>query len=192
MTVRRLALALTLSISLSLATAACGGLKTSHDFDPNAPFDTYQTWYLVEVAANPALDQLTVQRLESSIERTLANKGMRRSDGEAGEFAVGYQVILDEEVSYNTVNTGYGGGWGYGGWYGPGYGGIGMSTSRTYENRVTVGTLIIDMFDTGTRQLVWRGTGESEVQQIRDPVERQNRLNAIVDKILESFPPSTN
>lgn len=193
MRIRSLALAAT----LLLAVSACSGLKTSYDFDPSANFAGYQAWDFIETSPNPQLDALTVQRLENSIVRTLANKGMRRTDvsdvteADQIQFAVGYQVILDEEVSYNTVNTGYGGGWGYGGWYGPGYGGIGMSTSRTYENRVEVGTLIIDFFDVETRELVWRGIGESQIQEIRDPQERQERLNQVVDKILEHFPPST-
>jgi hypothetical protein len=139
--------------------SACGGLKTSYDFDPSANFAGFQAWDFIE----------------SGI-----------------QFAVGYQVILDEEVSYNTVNTGYGGGWGYGGWYGPGYGGMGVSTSRTYENRVQVGTLIIDIFDVESRELVWRGTGESEIHEIPDPQERQARLNEVVDKIMQDFPPSMN
>ena len=64
-----------------------------------------------------------------------------------------------------------------------------MSTSKTYENRVQVGTLIIDFFDIETRELVWRGIGETEIQDIPDPQERTARLNQIVDKILEAFPP---
>lgn len=189
---------LAVAAALLLAVSACSGLKTSYDFDPSANFAGFQAWDFIDGSPNPQLDQLSIQRLENSIVRTLANKGMRRTDvadvrgSDDIQFAVGYQVILDEEVSYNTVNTGYGGGWGYGGWYGPGYGGMSMSTSRTYENRVEVGTLIIDFFDVESRELVWRGIGESQIQEIRDPQERQERLNQVVDKILENFPPSTN
>ncbi len=189
---------LALAATLLLVASACGGLKTSYDFDPSANFAGFQAWDFIESAPNPQLDQLSVQRLENSIVRTLASKGMERVDvadvrqGDGIQFAVGYQVILDEEVSYNTVNTGYGGGWGYGGWYGPGYGGMGVSTSRTYENRVQVGTLIIDIFDVESRELVWRGTGESEIHEIPDPQERQARLNEVVDKIMQDFPPSMN
>ena len=46
--------------------------------------------------------------------------------------------------------------------------------------------------DVETRELVWRGTGESEIHEIRDPQERQARLNEVVDKIMKDFPPSTN
>ena len=180
-----------MALALVLTVSACSGLKVSHDFDPDANFSSYATWNLMDLPDNPELGQITEQRLQSSMERTLAAKGMTQARGEP-DFWVGYQVVFDEEVSYNTVNSYYGGGWGYGGWYGPGYGGMSMGTSRTYENRVTVGTLIIDIFDSQTKKLSWRGVGETKIQEIRDPNERQQRLDQIVDKVMESFPPSSN
>ena len=65
-----------------------------------------------------------------------------------------------------------------------------MTTSRTYETRGQVGTLFIDIFDAGTKELGWRGTGESKIQEIRDPQERQARLDEVVRKVMENFPPS--
>ena len=103
---------LALSAVVMLSVSACGGLKTSYDFDPSANFAGYQSWDFIDRAPNPELDALSIQRLENSIVRTLANKGMQRVDvadvreSDGVQFAVGYQVILDEEVSYNTVNTG--------------------------------------------------------------------------------------
>jgi hypothetical protein len=177
--------------ALVLTLSACSGLSTSYDFDPTANFTGYQSWAWMDMQPNPQLSDMQVNRGKSAIEDALTAKGMQRVRGEP-DFWVGFQVILDEEVSYNTVNSYYGGGWGYGGWYGPGYGGMTMGTSRTYETRVQVGTLVIDIFDNETKQLVWRGTGESKIQEISDPQERQARLDAAVRKIMETFPPSTN
>lgn len=182
------------TVALVVSLAACGGgLKTSYDFNPSANFTNYQTWAWMNMPNNAQLSELNQQRVRTAIERGLAGKGLRQVTDNP-DMWVGFQVVLDEEVSYNTVNNYYGTGWGYPGWYGPRYGGVGMTmgSSQTYENRVTVGTLFIDMFDAGSKDLVYRGTGESKIQEVRDPAERQQRLDDAVVKILETYPPSRN
>ena len=178
-----------MALAMVFTVSACSGLKVNSDFDPDANFASFTTYNTMELPDNPDLDQISEQRLQGSLDRALQAKGLTEARGEP-DLWVGWQVVFDEEVSYNTVNSYYGGGWGYGGWYGPGYSGMGMGTSRTYENRVTMGTMIIDIFQADNKKLVWRGTGETQIQEIRDPVERQQRIDQIVDKILESFPPS--
>lgn len=175
-------------VALAASFAACSGLSTNFDFDPQANFSGYQSWGWMEMHPSSQLSGLQHSRIQSAIESALTAKGMQLVSGQPN-FWVGYQVIMDEQVSYNTVNSYYGSGWGYHGWYGPGYGGMGTST--TYETRVQVGTLIVDVFDAGTKELVWRGTGESKIQEIRDPQERQARLDEAVSKIMENFPPPT-
>jgi len=174
------------AVAVAVSLSACSGLKVNYDFDPNASFSGYSTWAWMEMQPNPQFTDLQRSRVQSSISSALSAKGMEMVRGEP-DFWVGYQVVLDEEVSYNTVNDYYGGGWGYRGWYGPSYGGV--ATSRTYETRVQVGTLFIDVFDAQSHELVWRGTGESKIQEVQDPAERQARLDKAVAKIMENFPP---
>jgi hypothetical protein len=174
-------------VALAASLAACSGISTNFDFDPQANFTGYQTWAWMEMQPDPQFTDLQRSRLRSSVESGMAAKGLELVRSQPDVF-VGYQVILDEQVSYNTVNNYYGGGWGYRGWYGPSYG-MTMGSSQTTETRVQVGTLILDIFDAGTKELVWRGTGESKIQEIQDPQERQARLDKAVAKILENFPP---
>lgn len=49
------------------------------------------------------------------------------------------------------------------------------------------GTLIMDIEDSGSRTLVWRGSAESEVNQSTDSATRNARIP--VRQILERFPP---
>jgi hypothetical protein len=95
---------------------------------------------------------------------------------------VGYQVALDDQIDYETINTYWGSGWGYRGVYG------GVVGSRTVAREYTVGTLVIDVFDAARRELVWRGAGEGRVNAARNPQERQERINQAVTQILEDFP----
>ena len=85
---------------------------------------------------------------------------------------------------------GWGGGWGYrpfygyGGWgwgypYGYGYGGGGYARVPYKE-----GTLIIDIMDTKSRKLVWRGFG---VGELHNPQKTVKELPKVVSGIIEQL-----
>ncbi len=85
---------------------------------------------------------------------------------------------------------GWGGGWGYrpfygyGGWgwgypYGFGYGGGGYARVPYKE-----GTLIIDIMDTKSRKLVWRGFG---VGELHNPQKTVRELPKVVNGIIEQL-----
>ena len=137
------------------------------------------------------LDAFTDQRLKSALARNMVGKGLRQVDSpNQADVAIGYQFTTEDRVSYNTVNTGWGGyGYGYGGWYGPGWGG-GVSTSRTTENHYQVGSLIIALFDTSSEEMVYVSTGTKTLSNDNlSPDEAQQVINDAVDTILRDFPP---
>ena len=130
---------------------------------------------------------LVDQRVRSAVETQMQAKGFQKVDSGEPNFRVGFQLVAEDQVSYETVNSYYGGGWGYRGMYGRG--GAGMGTSQTYANEYTMGTVVIDFFDVASHELVWRGFAEGKVHETADPQERQERVNVAVQKILEQFPP---
>jgi hypothetical protein len=80
---------------------------------------------------------------------------------------------------------------GYGGWYGAGYGGMGMATSTTTETRYTVGALVIALFDVEREEMIFTATGSKELATDNpSPEESQQRIDDAVKKIMEAFPPS--
>ncbi len=52
------------------------------------------------------------------------------------------------------------------------------------------GTLVIDMFDRKSRELVWRGSAEGALLDARRSDQRQEEIDAIVREILRRFPPA--
>ena len=126
----------------------------------------------------------TDSRIRNSIDAGLTAKGFKKG-GEGADLAIGYQVTSAERRSYNTVNTGWGGGYGYGGY---GWGGYGMSmgTSTTYENAWEEGSLMVGMFDRRTKNLVWTGTATAALDESRSPEQRQQLVDDAVTKMLEA------
>jgi hypothetical protein len=184
----RIAIALLAALSVS----ACSGISVNQDFSPGANYSGLTTWDWMPAADREggdarATNPLLHGRIQSAVETQMQAKGFRKVDSGEVSFRVGYHLILEDRVDYQTVNNYYGGGWGYRGVYGR-YG-PGMGTSQTYAREYTDGTLIIDFYDVAARELVWRGSAEGRINESADPLEQQERANLAIQKILEQFPP---
>ena len=82
--------------------------------------------------------------------------------------------------SFTTTSMGYGG---YGGYYG------GMGTTTTRATTYTDGTLILDAYEPGDKQLIWRGTGTVTLKSKPEKIDKQidnifNKMGKKWDKIL--------
>jgi hypothetical protein len=166
-----------------LFLSACSGISTSTDYDPSVNFSQFSTYQWHDTEGDN-VDAITNSRITSAIDAELAKKGLKKVDSN-GDLAVGYQVTTSERKSYNTVNTGWGGGYYWGGW------GMGMGTSTTYETTWQEGSLVVGIFDTGTKNLVWTGTATTDLDQSRSPEERQAIINEGVQKMMKNFPPGS-
>jgi hypothetical protein len=85
------------------------------------------------------------------------------------------------EQTLETFYNGFGGGWRWRGF------GDGMATT-TVENQ-PVGTLIVDMFDSHSKQLVWRGTATDVLSD--KPEKNERKLENAVSDLFKKFPPKT-
>ena len=166
---------------LALALAGCGGVKTNADWDPSTNFTAYKTYELIEGketegAGTEHLDPLTKGRIQSAIEQDLNSKGFQKADSGA-DIAVGFTLTTQDNVSYQTVGDAWGG-WRWGG---------GMET--TTEIHTTVGTLVIAVFDGKSKDMVWHGSGQTDIKQGGSPDDREQRIDEYVTKTLQEFPP---
>ena len=94
-------------------------------------------------------------------------------------------VLHGATQTKRNVNTFYSGMGGYGYRYG-GFGGMG--SAQTVVNEYTVGTLVVDMFDAKSKNLVFRGTAEDEIS---DNAEKNaKRLEKASTKLFKNFPPT--
>jgi hypothetical protein len=63
----------------------------------------------------------------------------------------------------------------------------GPITRNFFNGKVPVGTLVIDMYDTSSEHLVWRGLA---YEQLSDkPDKDTKKLEKAVDKLFDKFPP---
>ncbi|HWS79311.1 MAG TPA: DUF4136 domain-containing protein [Thermomonas sp.] len=164
-----------------LLLAACASTPNVHtDHDPAATFASYRSyaWRQQPDVSNP----LVRQRLVAAIDAQLRAKGWSLVPEAEADIALVGNVASRREQNIDTFYEGPG--WGEWGWRGVTTHG-GYRTTHIYN--YTVGTLVLDMFDTRTKQAVWRATAEGTVPASPDKVNAA--MQAAVDKMFAEFPP---
>jgi hypothetical protein len=169
---------------------SCAGVSVSQDYDPELlpRFASYRSfdWFPGgrELTGNPQLDSPFLdQRVRAALVSQLAAKGFQKVEDRTPDFYVNYHLSVQTRLSSSGVNTYYGvGSYGSHGGFGIG---LGTSPIRQYEE----GTLVIDLVDVASRQLVWRGTGTRAVSRNPTPEETTRSIQEVVAEILKQFPP---
>ena len=156
--------------------AACVAFAAVHtDYDHKADFGRYHTYSWIGVRAGNSLWQ---DRIAGAVDSQLAAKGWTRvaSGGDASVAAMGKVSERD------TMQTFYDGfpGWGWNGW-----GGMGTATTNVVPEQV--GNLTVDVFDSGTKKLIWRGTSSDTLSA--KPEKNDKKLDHAVAEMFDHFPP---
>lgn len=164
--------------------SGCSSIKVSNDYDQDADFRTYETYDWLdnrpnipaEVVAAMNQNPLFDKRLRSAAESELNAKGLTRDQTDP-DILLTYHVGVEDKVDVTD--------WGYrysGQYYGY------QRDIQLYQYHE--GTLIIDMIDAKTMQLVWRASGTKTVDENPAPEQLDKRINDAVGRILASYPPA--
>src|ERR1700674_4387457 len=151
------------------------------DYDRNANFAQYKTYSWEHVKTQDALD---VDRIKSAVNAALAAKGWTQVDS-GGDVSIVAMEITQNQQTLNTFYDGLGGGWG---WRRFGGGGFGEATTTTETYKV--GTVVVDLFETSTKKLLWRGTSSDTLSNNSD--KNIKNLDKGVEKMFKQFPPGSS
>jgi len=170
--------------------AACSSYAVKYDFDPAANFTGYRSfaWYAASKKAQgkgSGQDPFLDKRVRAAVEQQLQAKGYRlEAQGEPDLLVTFYPVFRNKRVRASTT-VGFGGG----GWARPwGYGiGTRFTTSEVHNYRE--GTIILELVDSRSNQLVWQGSAEGALTRQDDPKDAQEQINRAVRDLLDKFPP---
>jgi hypothetical protein len=168
-----------MTIAILAATASLAEVKT--DYDRAAEFSRYKTYSWGKVhTENPLL----VDRIKEAVASALAAKGWTEVES-GGDVSIMAMEMTEDHRTLNTYYDSFGGGWGWRRW-GGGFG-DGFGTSTTTEETYTVGTLVVDLFDTNARKLIWRGSASDTLSGKSD--KNIKKLNSDVQRMFDHFPP---
>ena len=168
------------AVALSLFSATAFAQDVKVDFDKDANFGAIKT-FAVNIGTswnNP----LSEKRVVTEIEETLTQKGWAKAAADAADAIV---VLHGASEKQKTLNTFYSGG--YGGYRWRGGGGMGTATTTTSE--YLVGTLVVDIFNAKSKDLLFRGTAQDEISD--KPEKNVKKLAKVSDKMFKDFPPGS-
>jgi hypothetical protein len=174
-------------MALVLLVSSCGtSIKVTSDYNGKAAFGSYMTFNFKKsdsaMSDYPALiNPINQQRLENAISDQMSLRKYASSD--APDLWISYYVKITEKTEYQaTTSYPYYGGWGY---YGHYYGyGHGWTTVQSYD--YNVGTLVIDIVDARTNELVWYGVGTKVLKENNNDPE--GSINYAVSQIFNHYP----
>jgi hypothetical protein len=169
--------------------AGCSAFSVRYDFDPHANFTTFKTygWYMADAKAKGKADGLANPIMDSRVrrilERDLAAKGFQRQDAEPDFLLTYYPVYRNRYVqTYTSMGPAWGYGWGRPWGYGPG---VGFTEVQAYRE----GSIVLEVVDNKTNQLVWQAVAEGALTGLQDPQDAEAQVSLAVKKLLEKFPP---
>ena len=179
MKLQKVMFALTAMMLLFAGESSAQQVKT--DYDRSADFSQYKTYSWEHVKTQ---DPLYVDRIKNSVNAALAAKGWTQVDS-GGDVSIVAMEITRDQQTLNTFYNGLGGGWG---WRRFGGGGFGEATTTTETYKV--GTLVIDLFDTKGKKLLWRGISSDTLSNNSN--QNIKNLDKGVDKLFKQFPPGSS
>jgi hypothetical protein len=119
-------------------------------------------------------NSITNRAMRADLEQAFVGRGYRMAGADA-DFQVAHYASTREKLDVRLWDYGYRGRWG--GWREPpGY----------QATPFTEGTVIVDVVDARTKELLWRGRGVTRVSD--DPDAYIGELRTVIGKIVRKFP----
>ena len=166
-----------LALVLLIPTLACSSMTVRADHDSQNDFGAYSTFAVFERQGKenrrPQMSPIVDRRIGASMAAQLEAKGFASTSARKADFLVTFYTAIRRRVVINRA-----------GWYG--WGRWGYRGGATWVNSYPEGTLVIDIIDRRSRQLVWRGVGEGAFTST-NPSDA--KVAKRVAKILKTFPP---
>jgi len=168
-------------VALLLICWACGPqLRVHSDYDPAYNVKNYTAFNWgpkinIEAGNNPLYyNELSDKRIKAAILQQLTQRGYRFDEG-SSDLVVHYHIIIDDQTMIVTDPPGDE--------YGPYW--LRMQTNlRQYQE----GTLILDVMDSQSNSLIWRGWATAAIDPYYSPDDAEALTKKVVGKIFKKFP----
>ncbi|MFD3003736.1 DUF4136 domain-containing protein [Pontibacter toksunensis] len=181
-----------------LSLSGCARLPLAdvrYDYDPEINYRKFRSfgWYRAEVptpvagGSGPAFSTLVDDRVKGAVASELVKQGLKLVVDETPDLLVAYDIAVDT-AQLVTQDYNLPPGYGYAYWYGYRYRYSHAGLPNYMDIRkFDIGTLVIDLIDPQTNQVIWRGSVDSDI----DPAALDNSfIPVVVANIMSQFPPT--
>ena len=177
-----------LTVLLVLTLSITNAQKVTGDYEKSTDFSIYKTYQFIgwQDNSDQVMNDFDKRRLRDAIIEEMRVRQFELVESGA-DMAISLFVVIDKKTS-TTAYTSYYGGAGYG--YGRRYGGRGWSsgyaTTSYSERDYLQGTLVLDMLDTQSKDLLWQGVATGTVNS--KPEKREKSIPKAIKKLMKKFP----
>jgi hypothetical protein len=160
--------------------------KVKVDFDKTVDFSKYKTYQFLgwQDDIDQVANEFDQKRLRDAFREEMDIRKLEKVENNP-DMVISMYLVIDQKTSITGYTNYYGGaGAGYrrGGW---GWG-AGHSTTNYSENDYLEGTMVVDVYDTGSKNLIWQATGVGTVTE--KPEKREKSIPKTVSKMMKKFP----
>ena len=173
MHISRISLGFALAMMIADVTLA---QKVTTDYKKRADFTQYKTFMWIKEPKSAI--HSCEQRVIDDVNARLRRRGLQLVTSNA-DLGIAAHEATKQERTLDTFYNGFGGGWRWGG---------GFGSPTTTVNTYQVGTLVVDIFDSKTKEAVWRGTSSKTLSG--NPQKNAENLNKAVVEMFKKFPPA--
>src|SRR5579863_1911939 len=156
---------ITLAVALLFAIAASASAqKVTTDYDHKAPFSDYRTYKWIRPPQMPG--PFMGPRVRDAVNSQLAARGWREVADDSADVGIAAHGANRQARSVQRFYSGYPGMWRWG--WGPG-------AVTTRVDTYPIGTLVVDIFDARSHQIVWRSAAREILSD--KPEKNTKKLN---------------
>jgi hypothetical protein len=172
-------LGLAVSLTLALTPAGCATMSVSSHVERGLDFSQYRTfdWGTPDElpAGDPRLDKdpFFKDHIQGAVEKALAGRGLALSA--TPDLSIHYHAAIDRRINVSGVDRARG-----------------YCYSENCQAEVSeyeAGTLVIDIVDTRTNRVIWRGWAQDAVgEMLEDRNVMERKINEAVTRMLAQLP----
>jgi hypothetical protein len=163
--------------------AGCSSPAVHYDYDARANYSNIKTydWQVAPKQAAPGANPLMETRVKRAVDGELLLKGIKREATGDPDVLVSAYILYQAQGSRSRVGMGIG--------ISP-FRGLGIGVSGPIGGRRTViGSLVVEVADFKTRQLIWKSVSEGALEEGSTPEDTDKDVAEAVRKMLSRFPP---
>jgi len=135
-----------------------------------------------DLGANGSQDQLVEQEIKRAVDEQLAQKGLTKVE-KNGDIQVVYHAALHQELSWNMFGSGF---------RDSAYGGWANGSVQGQTSTISIGTIVVDLYDPARKQLIWRGDATKSLEIKKDPDKNYKNLQKAMAKLFKNYSPQPN
>lgn len=169
-----------LIILILLITGCSQQIVVHTDYDPDYDLLNYKTFdwgqkVNIEEGQNPLhYNELNDKRIKAAVLQQLTKRGYNLAP-ENSDLILHYHIIVKDQTAVITEPYGYT------------YGAYWVHTN-TNLYRYKEGTLILDIMDKKSNNLIWRGWAVTPINEVYSTKEIEKLTYNVVEKIFKEFP----